>query len=173
MTTPPIASLGRAALLAATLGLAATAAQATLDLGIVVGTCPPRTASALHYDLHLTNGAVRKAGRNPPKVSAYFCDVPVDDLTTVPGWNTLELQFSDRNPTGDGNVRARLMRKSLVSGGAKELVAVYSVPSSSVRTVSVPLPEPLDFTRFAYFVIVELTTPLEAVEAHMVRLTTR
>jgi hypothetical protein len=172
MTAPSTAPLLRRTMFAAVLAMTAGAAQASLDLALVVGTCTPRNAATLHNDLKLTNGAVRKAGRNPPS-SAYFCDVPIDDFTAKPSWNVLELQFRDRNATGDGHVRARLLRKRIDTGGATEVAVAESVPSEKVTTVRVPLREPMNFDRFAYFVIVEMTTSEAAVEAHMVRLVTR
>jgi hypothetical protein len=171
MSHPRPASLARSTLFAGLLGLALTAAHAQRSLTIVVGTCPPSTAAALHGDLKLTNGSVVKPGRNPP--SMYFCGVPAGDFAAAPTWNTLELQFRDRNKQGIGNVRARLMRKSLGKGSAREVAVVESVPSIGVQTVSTALPGALDFTRFAYYFIVELETPQKPVEAHLVRLTTR
>jgi hypothetical protein len=117
---------------------------------------------------------VRKPGRNPP--SRYFCGLPVDDLAavpTAPSWNHFEFQFVDKNTSGNAHLTARLMRKNLATGAATEVARVASTPSSSLRTARVALPAPLDFGRQAYFVIVDLTTPLAEVEVHTVRLTTR
>jgi hypothetical protein len=175
MSQPSRATSARAALLAAGLALAAASAQATRNFTIPIGTCSPANVATLQYDLRLTNGAVRKAGRNPPS-SVYFCEVP-DDLaaapTEAPTWNRFEFQFIDKNTTGNGNLMARLMRKSLSTGAAVEVVRVSSTPSSTLRTAGVSLPAKLDVGRYKHFVIIVLKTPLAEVEAHTVRLVTR
>jgi len=176
MSRPSIATAARAGLCTAVLGLAAGAAQASLDVTAIVGGCSPANLLTLQYDLKLTNGAVRKAGRNPPS-SLYFCDFPIDDLATAtkPTWTHMQLQYIDRNTTGNGNLTARLMRKSFSTGAAVEIARVSSTPAATtLRTLSVALPAPLDPKSFKYFFIVSLSTPtLAEVEAHTVRLVTR
>lgn len=166
-------SLLRTAVATAALALVATAAQASLNITIAVGTCSPANLSSLQYDLRLTNGAVRQSGRNPP--SRYFCGVPVDDLATAspPSWNRFDLQYVDRNTTGNGRIVARLMRRAVGSATATEVVRVTSVASAGqFRTGSTPMAA-LDFARYAYFVIVDVNTDQEPVDAIAVRLFTR
>jgi hypothetical protein len=161
----------RAALLCACLGLT-TAAQASQDFTLPIGTCTPANAITLQSDLRLTNGAVRKPGRNPPG-SAYFCGLPIDDLTAKPSWNRFELQYIDRNSAGDGHVTARLMRRTISSGATTTLAVASSVPSATLRTVHVDIAKTMDTSIYAYFVIVTLTSPSQPVDAYTVRLTTR
>jgi len=169
----PILAARLALCAAATCTLAAAAAQAaTLPYTATLGTCTPANLPTLQYDLKLTNGAVRKAGRNPPS-SLYYCDVPIDQLTATPTYTHLQLQYIDKNTTGNGHVTARLMRKHLQTGVASEVARVLSVPSASLRTVSVALPYALDLRSYDVYVIVSLTSPLAEVEAHTVRLVTR
>jgi hypothetical protein len=161
----------RAALAAATLALGAAAAQASLNITVAVGTCPPGNLSTLQNDLRLTNGAVRQSGRNPP--SRYFCEVPIDDLAAAPSWNRFEFQYIDRNTSGSGRLIARLMRRAIGTATAAEVVRVTSVASAGqFRTGSVVLPA-LDFAKFDYFVIVDIDTDQESVDAIAVRLVTR
>ncbi len=166
------APIPRRARLAAALSMAAAAAEATQDFSIVVGTCAASNLATLQNTLVLINGGVQRAGRDPPGRSSYMCGVPLDDLAEVPSWDQLELQFRDDNSGGNGHVSARLMRKSLATGAAILVAKVESVPSTTVKTLRVALPRPLDFRRYAYYVIVEVWTPLEVVVAHQVRLTT-
>lgn len=165
------APASRAALLCAFLGLA-PAAQASQDFTLPIGTCTPANAITLQSDLRLTNGAVRKPGRNPPG-TAYFCDLPIDDLTARPSWNRLELQYIDRNSAGDGHVTARLMRRTISTGSTTTVALASSVPSATLNTVRIAVAKPMDTSIYAYFVIVNLTSPSQPVEAHTIRLTTR
>ena len=171
MSQPLLATALRAALCAASLGLAATAAQATQNYTILIGTCQPANLLTLQFDLRLTNGAVRKAGRNPPS-SLYFCDVPIDDLA-LPSYNGMELQFTDKHTTGNGHVVARLMRRNLQTGAAVEVARASSVPSATLRTAGVSLSAPMDFRSHEYYVLVSLQAPVAEVEAHTVRFVTR
>lgn len=173
MSPSSLVAVVRTALCATTLGVAAGASlAATLPYTAAIGTCTPANLPTLQYDLKLTNGAVRKAGRNPPS-SLYFCDVPIDDLA-VPSYNRMELQFIDRNTSGSGHVIARLMRRNLQTGVATEVARASSVPSATLRTVGVALPAPMDFRFNEYYVLVSLTTTgTVAVEAHTVRFVTR
>lgn len=169
--TAPVTSL-RAALLGAALSLAAAAPSlAAGNYTAVVGTCEPANLATLQYDLKLTNGAVRKAGRNPPS-SLYFCDVPIDDLATAP-YNVMELRYIDRHTSGSGHIVARLMRRNIATGGTVEVARVTSVPSASLRAGTVALPAPMDFANHEYFVLVMLTAPSAQVEAHTIRFLTR
>ena len=161
----------RAALVAAGLALGAATAQASLNLTIAVGTCSPGNLVSLQTDLRLTNGAVRKPGRNPP--SRYFCDVPIDDLAAKPSWNRFEFQYIDRNTTGTGNLVARLMRRANGSATASQVAKVSSVANGGTFTTGfAALPE-LDFALYDYFVIVDITTGRDPVDAVAVRLVTR
>jgi hypothetical protein len=174
MSPSSLAAVVRTALCATTLGVAGGASlAATLPYTAAIGTCTPANLPTLQYDLKLTNGAVRKAGRNPPS-SLYFCDVPIDSLASVPTHNRMELQFIDRNTSGSGHVIARLMRRNLQTGVATEVARASSVPSATLRTVGVALPAPMDFRFNEYYVLVSLTTTgMVAVEAHTVRFVTR
>lgn len=166
-----LVSLSHAALLCACLGLA-SAAQASQDFTLPVGTCTPANAITLQSDLRLTNGAVRKPGRNPPG-TAYFCDLPIDDLTARPTWNRLELQYIDSNPAGNGHVTARLMRRTISTGATSVVAIASSVPSATLKTARAAIDKPMDTSLFAYFVIVNLTSSNQPVEAHTIRLITR
>ena len=165
----------RSSLLASSLGLglacAATAAQAAGAFTLPVGTCAPANLVTLQADLKLTNGAVRRAGRNPPGGSRYMCDVPDDFAATPP--NTFEFQYIDRNIEGNGNLSARLMRRTRTSGATVTWVRLDSVPSSTLKTLRAPLPGPLDTAHYFFFVIVEMSTDNAQVEAHTVGLTLR
>lgn len=158
-------------LIAGLLALAAGGAHASNDLTIVMGTCSPGSAAALEQDLKLTNGAVRKSGRNPPVL--YFCPVIPDDLTTKPSWNRLELQYGDLNAATTGNITARLMRKSLVNGAAVAIATAQSQSPTAFATAQAPLAAPMDHARYAYYVIVEMKTATKLLDAHTVRLVTR
>jgi hypothetical protein len=174
MSQSSLAAVVRTVLCATTLGLAAgTSLAATLPYTATIGTCTPANLLTLQYDLKLTNGAVRKAGRNPPS-SVYFCDVPIDGVTRLPTYTHMELKFIDKNTTGNGHVIARLMRKNLQTGVATEVARASSVPSATLRTASVALPTPMDLSANDFYVLVSLsTTGLVVVEAHTVRFVTR
>lgn len=157
--------------ISALLALAATAAQPAC---VAVGTCSSADLASLQADLRLTNGAVVKPGRNPP--SRLFCPVmglAASQAGGAPAPNTFELQFRDLNTRDTGNVRARLMRKSRVTGAASDVVKLESTPSSTVGTVSARVTEPWDLDRFVYYVLIELAAPVEPVEVHSVCLVSR
>lgn len=166
----------RAALTATALCAAAAAAQASLDFTLVVGggDCTPASASRAQDGLFLTNGAVRKEGRNTPP-ARYVCGVPIDDLSAIQSHNELQLTYRDPNlaDSGNGHVRARLLRKNMSTGWVREIARVDSEPSLRVKTLGAPIVEPLDRAKYAYFIVVELWTPAQPVEAHLVRLVTR
>jgi hypothetical protein len=170
MTEIVSSSAARRLALAAVLSLASAGAPAAC---VVVGTCAAANQETLLGDLRLTNGAVLKPGRNPP--SLYFCPdlgLAAGQAAGAPTPNTFELQYRDLNARGTGHVRARLMRKNLATGAAGEVVRLSSTPSTTVATVSSPV-NAIDLERYVYFVLVELATPLEPLEAHRVCLTSR
>lgn len=171
----PWANAARHLLITVALAALASGAAAAQGVCIVVGTCVAGDVTTLETDLKLSNGAVRKPGRNPP--SRYFCSdlglAAAQAAGAAPNWNTFSMQYRDLNASGVGHVRARLMRKSLETGTAVDLVRLPSLPSATLATRSAAIPEPFDFQNFVYFAIVEMATPLEPLEAHTLCLTTR
>lgn len=134
---------------------------------VVIGSCPAADGVTLLTDLRLTNGGVLKAGREPP--SSYFC--PDLGLAAAraggsPMPNVFELQYRDLNVRGDGHVRARLMRKSRATGVATDVLRLAGPPSATVTTIRAPVTEAWDLINYTYYVLVELNTPAEPVEAH-------
>jgi hypothetical protein len=146
------------------------AAHATADWLTVAPTCVPDSLQTLQFGLtSQTGGHVRSAGRNPPV--AYFCPVwNPDDLTTTPSWKLFKLQYLDPNPSG-GGVTARLYAKSRATGAVSAVASVTSASTTIVKVLSVPLPAPLNFKRYAYYAVLELDGLDLPVEAHMVMLT--
>lgn len=149
---PPV----RTALIAAWIGLAAAHAPAfaTPDLPIAVHqSCP----TAL--------------GRDPPSAMLrHSCGVfPVDDITTIPSWNVLELLATDGNLLG-GGVVATLQCMNRKTGAISAVARVGSARSSTAKTVAVRLPAPLDFNRCAYFVGVAADSTKAAAQVLMVSL---
>jgi hypothetical protein len=153
------------------LGAAHFGAHATADWLGVAPTCVPDSMQTLQFGLtSQTGGLLRSAGRNPPL--AYFCPVwNPDDLTAVPPWKYLKLQYRDPNPGGSG-VTARLYAKSRSNGAVSLVASVASVFASAVQVTTVPLPAPLSFKRNAYYIVLALDGFEQPVEAHMVMLTT-
>ncbi|HSW23499.1 MAG TPA: hypothetical protein VLJ62_12075, partial [Burkholderiaceae bacterium] len=78
-------------------------------------------------------------------------------LTSLPDWDTLELMAVDGNLSGAGVV-ARLQCVSRASGALSTVALVKSVPSTSPKKVAVPLPGPLNFSRCAYMVRIDVNT---------------
>lgn len=146
----------RAPLLAACLGLAgmhAPVAFAANDLPIVVQTCPQQ-------------------GRDPSLAKfTHSCGVSrPGDFTANPGWNVFEVMVLDGNPLG-GGVIATLYCMGRASGAVSAAARVRSGPSGSTpKTFSSRLPAPLDFTRCAYFVRVDVDGTTAAAQALMVSL---
>jgi hypothetical protein len=171
MSQPLLATALRAALCAAFAGPGRHGGPGDAELHDPHRHLPAGEPADAAVRLRLTNGAVRKAGRNPPS-SLYFCDVPIDDLA-VPSYNRMELQFTDKHTTGNGHVVARLMRRNLQTGAAVEVARASSVPSASLRTAGVSLAAPMDFRTHEYYVLVSLQAPVAEVEAHTVRFVTR
>ena len=169
MITIPLPRTFAAAALAACAAWS-PAAHATADWLTVAPTCVPDSMQTLQFGLtSQTGGHVRSAGRNPPV--AYFCPVwNPDDLTTTPSWKVFKLQYLDPNPSG-GGVTARLYAKSRANGSVSLVASVTSVPSTIVKVLSVPLPAPLNFKRYAYYAVLGLDGLDLPVEAHMVMLT--
>lgn len=145
-----------AAVLAAGLALAGLYAPAFAanDLPIVVKTCP-------------------KEGRDPStlNVFSHACGVSrPDDLAATPSWNALELMVLDGNPLG-GGVVATLYCMSRATGAVSAVARVRSGPSGSTpKKFTSRLPAPLDFTRCAYFVGVDVNSTTAAAQALMVSL---
>lgn len=158
------------AAIATLLGLS-TAAHATADWLTVAPTCVPDSAQSLDFGLtSQAGGFVRSSGRNPPV--AYFCPVwNPDDLVATPSWKFLKLQYLDPNASG-GGVTATLYQKNRSNGTVALAASVTSTPTTIVKVVTVPLPAPLNFKRYAYYVTLNLEGPDLPVEAHMVMLTT-
>ena len=145
----------RASLLAACLGLAGLHAPAVAanDLPIVVQTCP-------------------QYGRDPSVARfTHSCGVwRPGDFTANPGWNVLEMMVIDGNPLG-GGVIATLHCMSRASGAVSAAGRVRSSPTGSTPKVfAARLPAPLDFTRCAYFVRVDVDGTSAAAQALMVTL---
>jgi len=170
MTRPTTSALPQRLLLGAGLALAAAAAQAAGSFTLPVGTCAPASLLTLQMDLKLTNGAVRRAGRNPPGGSRYMCDVP-DDFAAAEAPNTFQLGYIDKNTSGEGNVSARLMRRTRTTGATKMVARLDSVPSATLKMLSVTLTAPLDTVNYTYFIFVDMKALGQPVEAHTVGLT--
>jgi hypothetical protein len=145
-------------------------AHATADWLSVAPTCVPDSAQTLQFGLtSQAGGLLRSAGRNPPL--AYFCPVwNPDDLTATPPWKYLKLQYRDPN-SGGGGVTATLYAKSRSNGTVSLVASVSSLSGSLVQVATVPLPAPLSFKRYAYYVVLGLDGFDQPVEAHMVMLT--
>ncbi len=170
-------------LLPAAAALAATplAAQATPDFTIPAVVCVPGdTVSMDAENKPLTAGVVRKEGRNtPPRM--YFCPVFNPDFTAAqPTWRNLRLTYAD-NSGSKGNVSVRLFAKSRAKlaidpplGTTFKLAQLYSLPAPAVNTVSVALPGALDFHRFSYWLVLDITSPsglTSVVDVHDMQLT--
>ena len=153
------------------LSAAHVGAHATADWLQVAPTCVPDSMQTLQFGLtSQTDGLLRSAGRNPPV--AYFCPVwNPDDFAAANSWKFLKLQYRDPN-SGGGGVTARLYSKHRSSGAVSLVASVTSLSGSTVQVTSVPLPVPLSFKRFAYYVVLGLDGFDLPVEAHMVMLTT-
>lgn len=172
MSNPLRPSAFRQALAAAGLACAAASAGAVPNLTVPIGTCAPANLVSLQFDLRLTSGAVRRAGRNPPGgATRYLCDVPDDFSAAPPTWNRFEFQYIDRNLTGNGHAVARLMRRPNTSGSGIEVARLTSVPSTTLRTLAATLPALP--ARNDYYVIVDLVTTNPSVDAFAFRLLTR
>lgn len=145
-----------AALFAACVGIAGMHAPAVAanDLPIVVQTCP-------------------KEGRDPStlNVLTHSCGVSrPDDLAASPSWNVLEMMAVDGSLSG-GGVVATLHCMSRASGTVSAVARVKSEPSgTSPKKVASRLPVPLDFTRCAYFVRIDVDGPTSSTQALMVSL---
>jgi len=152
------------------MGAAAAPAWATPDALTVAAACTPATRHTVEFGQVLTaEGAVR-AGRNPP-VMQYICPVwNPEDYAASTSWRFFRLQFRDANP-GGAAVRATLFEKPRLAGRTERLVVLVSAYSADLAVVSAPLPRLLDFSRNAYYVLLELDPRTVAAEAHMLMLT--
>jgi hypothetical protein len=171
---PPVRR-ARAAGLALSL-LLPVAALAAPDWTTVAAGCSPGSKDAIEFGItNPLDGSVR-AGRNPPV--RYFCPVHhPSDFTTAPDWNQLKLVARDPNTTG-GNVTAKLIRKNRSNGAVGKLgviASVASTASTAVTTSTAILSEAMDFSRYAYFILLELAPAGDEddVEAHLLILTRR
>ena len=148
----------RTALLAALIGLAGAHAPAIAlpDQFSAIEACPQRI------------------GRDPSaSMLESVCGVVnPGDLTSLPDWDTLELLAIDGNLSGAAVV-ARLQCMSRASGALSTVAVVRSVPSSSPKKVAVQLPAPLNFTRCAYIVRINVNTAGADAKALMVGLRKR
>jgi len=153
------------------LGAAHVGAHATADWLQVAPTCVPDSVQTLQFGLTSEpGGLLHSAGRNPPL--KYFCPVwNPDDFAATPPWKYLKLQYRDQNP-GGGGVSARLYAKHRGTGVVSLVASVSSLFGSAVQVATVPLPAPLSFKRFAYYIVLGLDGLDQPVEAHMVMLTT-
>ena len=160
--------LANAALCA--LAAAAAPAWATPDSLTTAAVCTPASYETIRGGLVLVaEGAVR-AGRNPP-VLEYICPVwNPEDYAASTSWQFLKLQYRDAN-RGGAAVRATLFEKSRASGRSERMLVLSSGQSAEVAVVAARLPRGLDFSRHAYYVLLELESRTLAPEAHMVMLT--
>ena len=152
------------------------AALAASDWTTVAAGCSPGSKDRIEFGLtNPLDGSVR-AGRNPPV--RYFCPVHhATDLSSAPDWNQLRLVARDPNTTG-GNVTAKLIRKNRSNGAVGKLgviASVASTASTAVTTSSASLTEAMDFSRYAYFILLELAPAGDEddVEAHLLILSRR
>lgn len=175
MTSKVCFTPARAALGAALLALAAspTTARATPEFRVPVVVCVPADTQSMAHEMKLAlTGVVRQAGRNPPP-RAYFCPVFNPDFTTsVPTWNKLKLVYEDT--TGlNRNIAVRLYQKGL--NGTTVLASVSSVAAAGIHIVSAVIPSPLDFSRYSYYMTVEMARPAltvpDVVDVHELQLT--
>jgi len=157
MSTLPRQPSARTALLAALIGLTGAHAPAIAlpDRAFVIESCPV-------------------FGRDPSAAMLKsVCGVEnPSDLTSLPDWDTLELMAIDANLNGAGVV-ATLQCMSRVSGALSTVALVRSVPSTSPKKVAVQLPTPLNFSRCAYMVRVDVNTTSASAKALMVVLRKR
>ena len=97
-----------------------------------------------------------------------------------PSWRHLRLTYSD-NSGIRGNINVRLFAKSRAKvaidpplGATFKVAQVHSQPAPTVNVVSVALPGALDFHRFSYWLVVDVTSPTfssAVVDVHEIQLT--
>jgi len=168
--------------LVATLALVAPAAQATPDFALPAVVCVPGDTPTMNSENKpvLTGVIRRQAGRNtPPRL--YFCPIFNPDFTaSKASWGMLRVTYFD-NTSASGNIVVRLFAKSRAKAvgdpplGTTFVVAqVNSVPAPVVSVVSAPLSTALDFHRFSYWFVVDLTasgSSAPQVDVHELQLT--
>lgn len=164
----------RTALLAAGVALSSAQAHSALDHSFVAATCVPDGPITAELGITVPAQGLLRKGRNP-YLYVYVCPLGNPDMLTYrPSWTHLQLQCLNPNTSREnGNVVARLYRKSRTSGAASEVVSVGCPASPTIRTHSVALPVKLDYSQFAYWVTIELKTIALTVEAHAVTMATR
>jgi len=112
----------------------------------------------------------------------YFCPIFNPDVTAAqPSWRHLRLTYAD-NTGVKGNISVRLFAKSRAKqaidpplGTTVKLAQLFSLPAPTVNVVSVALPGTLDFHRFLYWLVLDLTSPTFAtapqIDVHDIQLT--
>lgn len=180
---------GRIRLVAAALALSAAGpVLATPDLTIPAVTCTPAHTQSMQaspfswIQLTSTPGAILLLGPNPPPgVYAFYCPVSslADASATSPTWRFLKFMYQDPNGLGAARMQVRLMAKSLHTldsdpplGTTFAVAMVTSTTSPAVAIASVPIPA-LDFSRFMYYITIDMSSSPGAVRAHAVMLTTK
>jgi hypothetical protein len=130
------------------------AAQAQPWVGSPGGAAIDETAAGL-YDVSAGSIAYNSATSSLSNIVAY---INVTDTTATghPSWNTLELAYTDRSPSGA--VAAKLVRFN-TGGGTVSIVDCPSVDSISSAKVQCTFPAgTVDFTLgYAYAVVVTLS----------------
>ena len=130
------------------------AAQAQTWTGTPGGAAIDETAAGL-YDISAGSIAYNAATSSTSNIVAY---INVTDTTATghPSWNTLELAYTDRSPSG--SVSAKLVRFN-TGGGTVSIVDCFSVDSPTSAKVQCTFPAgTVDFTSvYAYAVVVTLS----------------
>jgi hypothetical protein len=177
---PPLQRL-RAAAAACFAGLP-LAAGATPDFAVPAVVCVPGNTQTMNAENKpLSAGVARQAGRNtPPRM--YFCPVFNPDVAaSQPSWGTLRLTYADNTPA-KGNVVVRLFAKSRAKvptdpplGATFSIAQVASLPAVGTSVVSAPLTAQMDFHRYTYWFVLEMSSPTginsPQVDVHELQLT--
>jgi len=79
----------------------------------------------------------------------------------MPAWSTLEMGYFDNSPSSQ--VTATLVRLDPCTGSLNTLCTVTSVDSGAITCRRCTFTGPLDFTRYVYYVSVDLNRSSTAV----------
>jgi hypothetical protein len=160
----------------------ANSATASLDLTVPIVVCVPGNPQTMQVDNKLVSEGVvrRRVGRDPPPF-LFFCPVSNSFTSAQPGWTAMQLMYQD-NTSAAANIVVKLHRKSRgklltdpTQGTTNVIATLSSEPAVGVNVVTTQLRgDPIDFSRFSYYLTVEMVSPTNhvapVIDAHEVRL---